>query len=71
MSTIDLRRYLVCQEEPEETFGKGFTASRCLGEDLLTFRDCLATESDSLLRIENGAFPYKTCGQISADVMYP
>jgi hypothetical protein len=71
MSTIDSRKYLVCQEEPEETFGKGFAASGCLGEDLLAFRDCLATESDSLLRIEDGAFPYKTCGQTSADAMYP
>src|SRR5579859_1335088 len=52
--------YLIRQEEPEETFRKRLITTRCLGKNFLTFRNCLATESNTLVGIKNGTLPYKT-----------
>jgi hypothetical protein len=46
---------LTSEEQPEKTLGKRFLSTWCLGKDLLTFGDSLATESDALFRVENGA----------------
>ena len=40
---------LAGDEEPEESLRKRLVASRCLGEELLAFRDALAAEADALL----------------------
>lgn len=42
------------------TFWQRLLAARGLGEDLLTFRDGLAAETDTLLGVENGALPYQS-----------
>ena len=39
------------------TFRQRLLAAGSLGEDLLAFRNGLATETDTLLGVENGAFP--------------
>jgi hypothetical protein len=48
---------LAGQEKPEETFRERLLAARGLGEKLLALGDGLATESDTLLRVEDGALP--------------
>ena len=48
---------LAGQEEPEETFGEGLLAAGSLGELLLAFGDGAAAEADTLLAVEDGAFP--------------
>ena len=52
-----LARHLTRQEEPEETFRQGLLTAGSLGEKLLAFRDGLAAEADTLLRVEDGALP--------------
>jgi hypothetical protein len=44
-------------QKPKETFGKGFRSTGGLGEEVLAFRDSLATETNTLLSIQNGAVP--------------
>ena len=39
------------------TFRQRLLAARSLREDFLAFRDSLATETDTLLGVENGTFP--------------
>lgn len=39
------------------TFGKRFLATRGLGEELLALGDGFATETDTLLRVEDGTLP--------------
>lgn len=39
------------------TFGQGLLAARGLGKKLLALRNGLATEADTLLRVENGTLP--------------
>lgn len=39
------------------TFGQGLLAARGLGQKLLALRNGLATEADTLLRVEDGALP--------------
>lgn len=41
------------------TLGKGLLAAGSLGEKLLALGDGLATETDTLLRVEDGTFPDK------------
>jgi hypothetical protein len=43
----------------QRTFRKGLLAAGSLGEKLLALRDGLATEANSLLGVEDGAFPHK------------
>jgi hypothetical protein len=52
-----LGRNLTSEEEPEETLRKRLLATRSLGKKLLTFRNGLATEADTLLRVEDGTLP--------------
>jgi hypothetical protein len=52
-----LGRDLAGQEKPEKTLGKRLLATGGLGEKLLALGDGLATESDTLLRVEDGTFP--------------
>jgi hypothetical protein len=52
-----LGRDLTSQEKPEETLRKGLLATGSLGEKLLALGDGLATESDTLLRVEDGTLP--------------
>jgi hypothetical protein len=42
---------------PYLTFWERLLSTRSLGEKLLAFWDGLATETDTLLRVENGTFP--------------
>jgi hypothetical protein len=39
------------------TFWKGLLSTRSLGEKLLALGDSLSTESDTLLRVQDGSFP--------------
>lgn len=39
------------------TFRQGLLAARGLGKKLLAFRNGLATEADTLLRVEDGTLP--------------
>ena len=50
-----LRGDLAGQEEPEKTLGKRLLAAGGLGEQLLALGDGLAAETDTLLRVEDGA----------------
>jgi hypothetical protein len=52
-----LSRDLTGQEKPKETLRKRLLATGSLGEKLLALGDGLATESDTLLRVENGTLP--------------
>jgi hypothetical protein len=52
-----LGRDLAGQEKPEETLRKRLLATGSLGEKLLALGDGLATESDTLLRVEDGTLP--------------
>jgi hypothetical protein len=49
-----LRGDLTGQEQPEETFGQRLLATGGLGEKLLALGDGTATETDTLLRVEDG-----------------
>ena len=57
--TLDLllRRDLAGKEEPKEGFGQGLGAARGGGELFLTLGDGLAAETDTLVGVEDGAFP--------------
>jgi len=46
---------LAGQEKPEETLRKGLLATGGLGKDILALGDGLAAETDTLLRVEDGA----------------
>lgn len=48
---------LASEEEPEEALGERLAAAGSLGEDLLALGDGLAAETDTLLRVEDGALP--------------
>jgi hypothetical protein len=48
ISDLLLRGNLAGQEQPEETFWERLLTTRGLWEDLLTFGNCLASESNSL-----------------------
>ena len=48
-SDLLLRGDLAREQEPEKTFRQGLRATRRLGECLLDLRNCLATETDTLL----------------------
>jgi hypothetical protein len=50
-----LRGDLASEEEPEKTLGKRLLAAGGLGEQLLALGDGLAAETDTFLRVENGA----------------
>jgi hypothetical protein len=49
--------HLASEEEPEETLREGLGAAGGLGEAFLALRDGLAAETDTLLRVEDGALP--------------
>ena len=49
LGNLLLSRDFACDQEPEETLGKGLRASGSFGELCLNLRDGLATEADSLL----------------------
>lgn len=48
---------LTGQQEPEETLRKGLVTTGALGELLLEIGDGLATEANTLFRVEDGTFP--------------
>ena len=48
---------LTGQQKPEETLGKGLLTAGALGELLLEVGDSLTTETDTLLRVEDGTLP--------------
>jgi hypothetical protein len=49
--------HLASEEEPEETLREGLGAAGGLGEAFLALGDGLAAETDTLLRVEDGALP--------------
>lgn len=59
VANLLLSRDLASQEKPEETLGEGLLAAGSLGEELLTFGNGLATETDTLLSIEDGTLPHE------------
>jgi hypothetical protein len=48
---------LASQEQPEEAFWEWLLTTRSFGKQLLTFWNCLAAESNALLRVKNRSFP--------------
>lgn len=48
---------LTGQQKPEETLGKGLLTAGALGKLLLEVGDSLTTETDTLLRVEDGTLP--------------
>jgi hypothetical protein len=59
VANLLLRGNLTSQEQPEETFRKRLLTTGGLGKKLLALGDSEATETDTLLRIEDGALPDK------------
>lgn len=59
--TLDLLvgRDLTSQKQPEESFRQGLGTTRSSGELLLALGDGQATESDTLVGVENGTLPDK------------
>lgn len=53
---------LTSEEQPEEGLGKGLGATGGGGELLLALGDGLAAETDTLVGVEDGAFPNQTLG---------
>ena len=55
-----ISRDITGTQEPEAALGKGFIPTRHFGEQLLTLRQTIASESDTLLRVQYGGLGYQT-----------
>lgn len=60
---------LAGQEKPEETLRKGLLATGGLGKDILALGDGLAAETDTLLRVEDGALQIVSIPPVSRNIV--
>lgn len=60
LTDLVLGWYLTSTQKPEQTFGKGFQTTFGFWQYFLAFGDGEATETDTLIGVQNGCFRYQS-----------